>query len=195
MTERRAEPVVDDDVVLGEGVVIWGSCRVRTGARIGAETWLGTAVYVGAGVVIGARCKIENAAQVFEGSRLGDGVFIGPGAILTNDRHPRAVTPEGNLKGPGDWEQAGVTAETGASVGARAVVVAGARLGKWSMVAAGAVVTRPVEPYELVAGVPTRRLGWVCRCAHRIDPPGACSACGRRYILDDQTVAEATDAG
>lgn len=190
MTGPGSPALVDDDVVLGEGVVIWGSCQVRAGARIGAQTTLGTAAYVGADVVIGERCKVKNAAQIFEGSRLGDGVFIGPGAILTNDRYPRAITAEGDLKGPYDWVLAGVTVETGASVGAGVVVVAGVRVGAWSMVGAGAVVTRSVARFELVAGNPARRLGWVCRCGHRVDPPGACPVCGRRYALDGETVVE-----
>ncbi|MDQ6840421.1 MAG: N-acetyltransferase, partial [Actinomycetota bacterium] len=143
--------------------------------------------------VVGARCKIQNAAQVFEGARLGDGVFIGPGAILTNDRHPRAVTPDGRVKGVGDWNCEGVTVDDGASVGAASVVLAGVRLGAWSLVAAAAVVTRSVDAYELVAGIPAERVGWVCRCAARIEPPGACLACGRRYHLDDGHVVEAPE--
>ena len=189
-SERRSTALVDEGVVLGDGVVIWDFCRVRNGARIGSHTRLGTGVYVGAGVVVGERCKIENGALVFEGARLGDGVFIGPAAVLTNDRHPRAITPDGRLQGPGDWEERGITVDEGASVGAGAVIVAGVQLGPWSMVAAGAVVAQSVGPFELVAGVPARRLGWVCRCARRIEPPGRCPSCGRRYGVHDQTVIE-----
>ncbi len=190
MTAPRLTAIIDNGVVLGDGVVIRDHCRVRAGARIGAESRLGTGVYVGAGVVVGARCKIENGAQIFEGARLADGVFVGPGAVLTNDRQPRAITPDGRLQQPGGWELSGVTAEAGASIGAGAVIIAGVHLGAWSLVGAGAVVHRPVGPFELVAGVPARRLGWVCRCAHQIEPPDPCTNCGRRYRFDGQTVIE-----
>ncbi|MGH9067112.1 MAG: acyltransferase [Acidimicrobiales bacterium] len=190
MTRIDPTAVVEQDVRLGEDVVVWHFARVRAGAQLGAQSRLGAGAYVGAGVHVGDRCKIENGGQVFEGAWLGDGVFVGPGAILANDLRPRAVTPDGLLKEAADWECSGVTVEDGASIGAGAVVLPGVRVGSWSLIAAGAVVVRSPAPYELVAGVPARHAGWVCRCATRIEPPGCCASCGLSYRWEGGFVVE-----
>jgi acetyltransferase-like isoleucine patch superfamily enzyme len=83
-------------------------------------------------------------------------VFVGPAATFTNDLVPRAFND--------DWQITETFVANGASIGANATIVCGHRLGEYSMVAAGATVTRDVADHELVAGTPARRLGWVCRC-------------------------------
>ena len=185
-----ATAVVEPGAELGDDVVIWQYSKVRSGARVGAETKIGGGVYVGADVSVGRRCKIENGAQVFEGAALAAGVFVGPGVILTNDRIPRAVTPDGVLKTADHWEVTGVTVDEGASLGAGVIVVAGVRVGRWAMVGAGAVVTTDVPDHALVLGVPGRRIGWVCRCGHRLPASGTCPACGRRYDVAPDGIRE-----
>lgn len=152
---------VDDRARLGIGVRIWHLAQVREDAEIGAETTIGRGVYIGPGVRIGARCKLQNHALVYEPAVVGDGVFIGPAVVFTNDTHPRAVNPDGSLKGAEDWAKVGVTVNEGAAIGARSVCVAPVEIGRWALVAAGAVVIRNVPDYGLVAGVPARRIGWV----------------------------------
>jgi len=178
---------VDDGVAVGPGSKVWAGAHLRTGARIGAECVIGSDVTVDAGVVIGDRCKVQNAALLYRGVRLGSGVFVGPGAILTNDRKPRAVAPDGRLLTDEDWAIAEIVVDDGASIGANATVVAGTRIGAWSMVGAGSVVTHHVVPHELVAGVPARRIGGVCACGQTAAGAGAeeitCSACGRRFTV------------
>jgi acetyltransferase-like isoleucine patch superfamily enzyme len=117
---------------------------------------------------LGENCKVQNYALVYEPAVLEDGVFIGPAAVLTNDQFPRAVNPDLSLKNTDDWEAVGVTVRTGASIGARAVCVAPVTVGRWATVAAGAVVTRDVPDFALVAGVPARRIGWMGRRGHRL---------------------------
>lgn len=173
--------VVEASAVVGPGVLVRRLSHVREGARIAAETRIGAGVYVGAGVVVGARCKVQNGAQLFEGTVLGDRVFVGPGVILTNDRHPRAVGPDGRLQAAADWDEVGVTVHEGASIGAGVVVVAGVTIGAWAMVGAGAVVTRDVDPYALVVGNPARPVGRVCRCGTTVHRSAACDRCGDRY--------------
>ena len=92
-------------------------------------------------------CDIAPMASV-------DGVFIGPGAILTNDHNPRAINYGGEAKSPNDWEKVGVNVLEGASIGAGAICIAPITIGKWSLVGAGAVVTKDVPDNVMVAGVP-----------------------------------------
>jgi UDP-2-acetamido-3-amino-2,3-dideoxy-glucuronate N-acetyltransferase len=148
--------LVEPDVVIGAGTMIWHHSHIRTGATIGERCVLGKGVFVDAGVDIGSGVKIQNNVSVYRGVHLADEVFVGPSAVFTNDRFPRASSP--------DWEVVDTWVRHGASIGANATLVCGIEVGAWATVAAGSVVTRNVAPHELVAGNPARRLGWVCRC-------------------------------
>lgn len=161
MSSVSPSAVVEGGAIVGAGTVVWALSQIRDGAVIGADCVIGRNVFVDAGVVVGDRCKVQNNALLYAPARIGDGVFIGPGAILTNDRLPRAVDPDGVRKDAAMWTADGVDIEQGASIGAGATVVAGVRIGAWAMVGAGAVVTRSVPRYALVVGNPARRVGWV----------------------------------
>jgi UDP-2-acetamido-3-amino-2,3-dideoxy-glucuronate N-acetyltransferase len=161
---------VEDGVTIGGGTAIWHLAQVRTGAQIGRDVTVGRGAYIGVGVHIGDNCKIQNNASVYEPARIENGVFIGPGAVLTNDQYPRAVNPDGGRKSADDWEPRGVTVREGAALGARSVCVAPVTIGRWATVAAGAVVTRDVPAFALVAGVPARRIGWVGRAGVPLRP-------------------------
>lgn len=207
----RVHPSADleDDVTVGAGSAIWQRAQVRRGASIGAECVIGRDVFIDVDVSIGDRTKIQNGALVYHGVTVEDGVFIGPGAILTNDRYPRAITPEGEPAGADDWEVSPIRLAHGCSIGAGAVVVAGSDVGRFATVGAGAVVTRPVPAHALVAGSPARRIGWVCACGDRLldagghpaparieryatDPELSCERCSRRYRYEAEgdTLAE-----
>lgn len=154
--------------VVGEGTTIWMDVQVRERARIGRECVLAKGVYVDAGVTIGDRCKLENNVSVFSPAVLEDGVFLGPGVILTNDRVPRAVNPDGSPKGPEDWTAMPVRVCTGAAVGAGSVLLPGVTVGPWALVGAGSVVRADVPAHALVAGNPARLIGYVCACGARL---------------------------
>jgi UDP-2-acetamido-3-amino-2,3-dideoxy-glucuronate N-acetyltransferase len=158
------------DAVIPESAKVWHLAQVREGAALGDNAIVGRGAYIGAGVQIGANSKIQNYALVYEPAHIGSGVFIGPAAVLTNDRSPRAVNPDGSEKDASQWESVGVIVEDGASIGARAVCVAPVRIGAWAMVAAGAVVTKDVAPHALVIGVPARQVAWVNRLGQRLTP-------------------------
>ncbi|MFM9632485.1 MULTISPECIES: acyltransferase [Streptomyces] len=159
---------VDDSAEIGAGSSVWDLAQVREGARLGEGCVIGRGAYVGTGVRMGDNCKLQNYALVYEPAELGDGVFIGPAVVLTNDHNPRSVDPEGKQKRGGDWEAVGVKIADGASIGARSVCVAPITIGRWSMVAAGAVVTKDVPDFALVVGVPARQVGWVGRAGVRL---------------------------
>jgi UDP-2-acetamido-3-amino-2,3-dideoxy-glucuronate N-acetyltransferase len=163
---------VDETAEIGPATKIWHLAQVREDARLGRGCIIGRGAYVGPGVVIGDNVKLQNYALVYEPARLEDGVFIGPAAVLTNDMFPRSVDAGGKLKRAGDWHADGVLVREGASVGARAVVVPGRVIGRYALVAAGAVVTRDVPDFALVAGVPARRIGWVGRAGERLVDAG-----------------------
>ncbi|MFD0265043.1 acyltransferase [Streptomyces sp. NPDC127106] len=187
---------VDGTAELGDGTTIWDLAQVREEARLGRDCIVGRGAYVGPGVRIGDRVKLQNYALVYEPAELGDGVFIGPAAVLTNDFYPRSVDPDGRLKRGDDWEAAGVVVAEGASLGARSVCVAGVRVGRWALVAAGAVVSRDVPDFALVAGVPARRIGWVGRAGVRLVERGVepgvweCPRTGALYEEADGALAE-----
>lgn len=168
--------IVEDGAVIGEGTKVWHHTHVRTGARVGEGCVLGKNVFVDADVFIGDRCKIQNNVSVFRGVELGDDVFVGPSVVFTNDLLPRANATELRVIPTSVGE--------GASIGANATVICGNKLGPWSMVAAGAVVTHDVGANELVGGNPARRMGWVCQCGLILSktevslPETTCDRCG-----------------
>ena len=141
---------VDDGVEIGEGTKIWYFCHVQKGAKIGKKCSFGQNVNVANNVVIGDNVKIQNNVSVYEGVTLEDGVFCGPSCVFTNDLTPRAKYPKGSEN------FVKTLVKEGASIGANATVVCGHTVGKCSMVAAGAVVTKDVPDYTLVAGVPAK---------------------------------------
>ena len=159
---------VEPDVTVGSGTSIWQFSHIRTGTTIGSSCTIGRAVYIGPGVIVGNNVKIQNSALIYEPAELGDGVFVGPAVVLTNDRAPRAVTPDGEPKKASDWTAVGVRVKEGASLGARSVCVAPVIVGAWSMVAAGAVVVSDVADFAIMAGVPARRIGWVGKAGDRL---------------------------
>jgi len=154
---------VDPTAKIGAGSSIWHLAQVRERVVIGENCTIGRGAYVGTGVKVGDNCKIQNYALVYEPAVLGNGVFIGPAAVLTNDEFPRAINPDGSLKSGSDWDAVGVTIGDGAAIGARAVCIAPVKIGAWALVAAGAVVTKDVPDFALVAGVPAKRIRWVGR--------------------------------
>ncbi|MDH6238267.1 acyltransferase [Cryobacterium sp. CG_9.6] len=154
---------IDSTAIIGLASQIWHLAQVREHARVGPGCIIGRGAYIGPGVILGRNCKVQNYALVYEPAVLEDGVFVGPGAVFTNDVFPRAINVDGSRKSADDWPMVGVIVRTGASIGARAVCIAPVTIGRWSMVAAGSVVTADVPEFALVAGVPARRIGWVGR--------------------------------
>ncbi|MGC5629564.1 acyltransferase [Georgenia sp. Z1344] len=194
MTARIVDSAdVAETARIGDGSSVWHLAQVREDVEMGEGCVVGRGAYIGTGVQMGRHCKVQNYALVYEPARLGDGVFIGPAAVLTNDTYPRAINPDGSLKSASDWDAVGVTIEEGAAIGARAVCVAPVTVGAWATVAAGAVVTKDVTPYALVAGVPAKQIGWVGRSGARLVQDGEqwrCPLTGQRYVETNGVLTE-----
>ncbi len=200
MTQHPGVRIVDSADVspaatIGEGSSIWHLAQVREDAVLGRDCIVGRGAYIGTGVTMGDNCKVQNYALVYEPARLADGVFIGPAVVLTNDTYPRAINSDGTIKSAHDWEPVGVTIERGAAIGARATCVAPVTIGAWATVAAGAVVTKDVPPFALVAGVPAKRIAWVGTAGVPLQPTDepniwACPASGARYVETDGVLEE-----
>jgi acetyltransferase-like isoleucine patch superfamily enzyme len=163
---------------------------------IGEGCVIGKDVYIDQGVRIGNRAKIQNSALLYRPLEIHDGVFIGPRVVFTNDRMPRAVTPEGRIKSEADWSQSLTVVEEGASLGAGAIILPGLRIGAWAMVGAGAVATRDVAAYSLVTGTPARPVGWLCRCGEKLKgrEQAACPNCAWTYEIRDGVCVPKSDA-
>lgn len=171
---------IDEDVKIGKGTKIWYFSHIQSGARIGEYCNLGSNVNIANNVKIGNNCKIQNNVSVYEGVELEDYVFCGPSMVFTNDLTPRCRYPK-------EHTSYGKTiVKSGASIGANATIVCNHTIGENAMIAAGAVVTKDVKPYALMAGIPAKRIGWVCECGERLDDSYICSKCGRIYHFDEK---------
>jgi len=165
---------IDDGVIIGEGTVIWHFCHVLPGVAIGRNCSFGQNVMVGPNVAIGDGCKIQNNVSLYEGVMLENSVFCGPSCVFTNVINPRAfISRKAELKQ--------TVVGCGATIGANATVVCGHDLGRYAFVAAGAVVTRNVADFALMAGVPARRIGWMSKSGERLGPDLTCPRDGTQY--------------
>ncbi|WP_322821886.1 acyltransferase [Chloroflexus sp.] len=185
---------VDPQAQIGDNTRVWHWTQIREDVVIGSESIIGKGCYFDAGVRVGSRVKIQSNVSVFRGVTIEDGVFVGPHVCFTNDKTPRAINPDGTLKGLEDWTVTPTLVKYGASIGANATIVCGVTIGRFAMVAAGSVVTRDVPDYGLVMGNPARLAGYVCPCGVRL--PGGpirqseartCPACGRVTVIEENS--------
>ena len=178
---------VSPQAIIGPGGKIWHQAQVRERVCLGANCIVGKGTYIDFDVTIGDNVKIQNGVYVYHGVTVEDGVFLGPGVILTNDKLPRAINPDGSLKSDADWEVSSTLIRRGASIGAGAVVLPGVTVGEFALVGAGAVVTRDVPAHALAYGNPARSHGYVCRCGRSLQALGdgqwKCEDCDELYNL------------
>ncbi|MDW8308301.1 MAG: acyltransferase [Verrucomicrobiales bacterium] len=168
--------VVESGAVVGEGTRIWAFAHVLSGAVIGRDCNICDHTFIEGQVRIGDRVTIKCGVYLWDGLILEDDVFIGPAAVFTNDLRPRSRKP---LK-----EIPQTRLQQGCTIGANSTTLPGLTIGRWAMVAAGAVVTRNVPDFALVRGAPARLVGWVCRCGEKLSHVGGNEwrcACGAVY--------------
>jgi UDP-2-acetamido-3-amino-2,3-dideoxy-glucuronate N-acetyltransferase len=165
---------IDENVTIGKNTKIWHFCHVQKETVLGENCSLGQNVNIGNRVKIGNNVRIQNNVSIYEGVELEDNVFCGPSCVFTNVLTPRSHYPVGGV-------YAKTLVKNGASIGANATVICGNTIGRSAMVASGAVVTKDVKDYALVAGVPARQIGWICECGHILRNTLNCEKCQRHY--------------
>jgi UDP-2-acetamido-3-amino-2,3-dideoxy-glucuronate N-acetyltransferase len=177
--------VIDAGAQIGAGCQIWHFCHLMPGAVLGEGCKLGQNVFVASGVVLGNNVKVQNNVSIYEGVTCEDDVFLGPSMVFTNVINPRSVV---NRQGAYQATRVG----RGATIGANATIICGNQIGAFAFIGAGAVVTKDVPPYALVAGNPARQLGWMsrhgCRLHFDAQHRAVCPESGERYALLDGKV-------
>lgn len=176
--------IIDDNVKIGKGTKIWHFSHVQSDSVIGENCSFGQNVNISNHVKIGNGCKIQNNVSVYEGVELEDYVFCGPSMVFTNDLTPRAKYP----KGREGYRHTLIKHD--ATLGANCTIVCGHTIGEYATIAAGAVVTKDVIPYALMAGVPAKQVGWVCECGEVLNKNLCCDKCGRSYIAQENGLVE-----
>jgi UDP-2-acetamido-3-amino-2,3-dideoxy-glucuronate N-acetyltransferase len=167
---------VDAGASIGADTKVWHFSHVMPGAVIGARCNLGQNVVVMNGVRLGNNVKVQNNVSIYEGVELEDDVFCGPSMVFTNVMNPRSHVSRKS-------EYRRTLVKRGASIGANATIVCGTTLGEFAFIGAGAVVVRDVPDFALMAGVPAKRIGWMCQCGERLPDSGTgeCRSCGAVY--------------
>ncbi len=174
--------IVDDGALIGGGTVIWHWVHVSAGARIGKRCRFGQNVFVGNRVIIGDSVKVQNNVSIYDNVTIEADVFCGPSMVFTNVVNPRAFIERKN-------EYKNTVVRKGASLGANCTILCGVEIGEYAFIAAGAVVTKSVKPFALLAGVPAKQLGWISKSGERLDLPVAgfasakCPITGALYSL------------
>lgn len=175
---------VDEPCIIGKGTKIWHFSHIMKESVIGDNCNLGQNVVISPGVKLGNGVKIQNNVSVYTGVVCEDDVFLGPSCVFTNVINPRSFIERKD-------EYKATLIKKGASIGANATIVCGNSIGKYALIAAGAVVTKPVKNYSLVAGVPAKHMYYVCECGNKIefnDVNGKCASCNKEYTITNDEV-------
>lgn len=172
--------VIDGGCTIGRGTKIWHFSHIMKESVIGEGCNLGQNVVISPGVILGNNVKVQNNVSIYTGVICEDDVFLGPSMVFTNIINPRSAVIRRD-------QYVTTLVRRGASVGANATIVCGNEIGQYSLIGAGAVITRPVKPYALVVGNPARQTGWVSEYGHKLtfDESGTavCPESGQQYRL------------
>ncbi len=177
--------VVDAGCTIGKGTKIWHFSHIMKDAVIGENCNLGQNVVVSPGVILGNNVKVQNNVSIYTGVICEDDVFLGPSMVFTNITNPRSAVIRRD-------QYITTTVRRGASIGANATIVCGNEIGEYSLIGAGAVITKNVKPFALVVGNPGRQTGWVSEYGHKLsfnsDGVAVCPESGQKYLLADERV-------
>jgi acetyltransferase-like isoleucine patch superfamily enzyme len=204
ITRVHPTALIDDDVRIGRGTAVWDNVHIRRATVIGDECIIGEKTYIAYGVRIGNRVKINAFVYICAAVTIEDGVMVSAGTVFTNDRFPRATTPDLKRLRPSEPDEATppTLVREGATIGAGCTVGCDLEIGRFAMIGMGSVVTRSVPDFHLALGHPARSVGSVCRCGQLLmrfpseELPDAvcltCQSCGLRYGYRSGVVTELT---
>ena len=194
--------IIEQGVEIGDGTAIWDHVHIRHSSRIGEQCIVGEKTYIAYHVRIGNRVKINAFVYVCTGVTIEDGVMISAGTVFTNDRFPRAATPDLRHLRPSEADEHTLPTlvREGATIGAGSVIGNDLVIGRFAMVGMGSLVTKSVSDFHLAIGHPATSVGCVCRCGQLLLRFGreesgrsrdvTCAACGLRYALEEKVVTE-----
>lgn len=193
MTEKifsaHESAIIDEGAQIGKETRVWHWVHVCAKAVIGERCSLGQNVFIGNQVLIGNNVKIQNNVSVYDNVTLENDVFCGPSMVFTNVYNPRSAVSRKN-------EYRDTLVKRGATLGANCTIVCGTKIGAYAFVAAGAVITRDVPDYALMAGVPARQIGWMSEHGERLDLPlegsgeATCPATNKKYSLHGKVLSK-----
>ena len=179
--------VIDDGCKIGKGTKIWHFSHLMTGSEIGENCNIGQNVVILPGVKLGRNVKVQNNVSIYTGVVCEDDVFLGPSMVFTNVINPRSAIIRKD-------QYSTTIVEKGATIGANSTIVCGNRIGTYSFIGAGAVVTKDVKPYSLVVGNPARQTGWMSEYGHKLifdnDNMATCPESGERYKIENGNVCK-----
>ena len=179
--------VIDDGCNIGKGTKIWHFSHIMKGSEIGENCNIGQNVVISPGVKLGKNVKVQNNVSLYTGVTCEDDVFLGPSMVFTNVINPRSAIIRKDSYYP-------TIVEKGASIGANSTIICGNKIGTYSFIGAGAVVTKDVKPYALVVGNPARQAGWMSEYGHKLNFDNAgyasCPESGERYKIADGKVSK-----
>jgi UDP-2-acetamido-3-amino-2,3-dideoxy-glucuronate N-acetyltransferase len=177
--------VIDEGCKIGKGTKIWHFSHIMTGSEIGEKCNIGQNVVISPGVKLGRNVKVQNNVSIYTGVICEDDVFLGPSMVFTNIVNPRSAVIRKD-------SYVSTVVEKGASIGANSTIICGNRIGSYSFIGAGAVVTKDVKSFALVIGNPARQTGWMSEYGHKLkfDDKGfaVCPESGEKYRIEDGNV-------
>ncbi len=177
--------IIGENVTIGEGSKIWHFSHLMNNCEIGQNCNIGQNVVIAPHVFIGKNVKIQNNVSVYTGVICEDDVFLGPSCVFTNVINPRSF-----INRKEEFRETRIS--MGASIGANATIICGNSIGKFALIGAGAVVTKPVKDFAIVVGNPAKQTGWISKAGAKLnfDENGEaiCRETNERYLLKNNQV-------
>lgn len=177
--------VIDKGAIIGKGTKIWHFSHIMPDCLLGKNCNLGQNVVVSPKVRLGDNVKVQNNVSIYTGVICEDDVFLGPSMVFTNILNPRSAVVRRE-------QYVETNVRKGATIGANATIVCGNEIGSYALVGAGAVITKPVKPYALVVGNPSKQIAWVSEFGHRLNfndqNQATCPESNQLYVLSKEQV-------